>query len=620
MVITYLREELIMSIFNQTIIENNLRKCQKEAYAAICKYFSNSGNGRSGLIQMPTGTGKSPLIAIIPFNLAKKKVLILTPNVKLAKQLETDLDLTKNENKYRQFGLLEQQVLTNLELYVLRLEGTVSHKDIADHHILIANYHQLQDIEKWFKDDKDAVDLIIIDEAHHQEASTYQEITSFFDKSKIIGLTATPFRSDGRKVEGTVIYKYHFHEAIKDRVIRNVKVVNVSPSEVSLSFTDNKSKNYTLSEILELKEDAWFNQGIALSPDCCYSIAQKAKEKLDELKTQFPKTAHQIIAVAISKRHAREFVKPAFERLGLKVGRVSSDALDKKNNDTVFNDLKHGKIEVIIHIGMLGEGFDHPPLGVAAIFRPYKSLNPYIQFLGRVIRKNDETDYCYVVSHIGLNQIKRFQEFKMFDYEDKKFLEELLSDKSLNEDAFVPTSEDTKNQNDASDDNKEKLSIRELGDEMIDFESQFVSSEEKINQVATSVENLSPEEKTRLFKKLGIDITMSVGKKSTRLKPADKRKASRGLLNEREKSIAIDILKTLSLKPYDRNFNPLYKNLAWVKRKISKEVNTQLGIKSNQRKSIDNATFEQMEENGLLEKIKTTCKDYFKKKLEEKNK
>ena len=105
---------------------------------------------------------------------------------------------------------------------------------------------------------------------------------------------------------------------------------------------------------------------------------------------------------------------------------VSSDPQDKITNDKTFEDLKYGRIEVIVHIGMLGEGFDHPPLGVAAIFRPYKSLNPYIQFLGRVLRRNDETSHCFVVSHIGLNQIKRFQEFKLFDYEDRKFLEELL--------------------------------------------------------------------------------------------------------------------------------------------------------------------------------------------------
>jgi len=608
-----------MDNFSQQIKTDELRKCQREAYSKILEHFSKPQAERSILVQLPTGTGKSALIAIAPFGLAKKKVLVLTPNVKLAKQIESDLDIINNTsgNIYKKLSLIETNTLSTLELYVLRLEGTVSQSDIAEHQILIANYQQLQDIEKWFKNEKEAVDLIIIDEAHHQEANTYQEIIKFFDKSKIIGLTATPFRSDGKKVEGNIIYKYHFHEAIKDGVIRNIKIINVSPQEVELSFTDDGSKIYSLEQILELKDEAWFNRGIALSPDCCGSIAQKAKEKLEELKAEFPNTKHQIIASAISKRHAREFVKPAFEKLGLKVGLVSSDAQDVATNDKVFDDLKYGKIEVIIHIGMLGEGFDHPPLGVAAIFRPYKSLNPYIQFLGRVIRRNDETSHCFVVSHIGLNQIKRFQEFKMFDYEDQKFLEELFTEKDT-DDSFV---KDGNKSGEKRDSEEEQLSIREVGDDVVNFESQFLSPENGIEKLVGQVKQLSPEEKKSFFEKFGInveDTELSVGKKVKRIKPVDKRKASRNLLNEKEKSITVDILKKLSLKTHDRNFNPLYTNLAWVKKKVSKEVNKKLSIKKNQRKTIDNTAFDGIEKNGLLKDVSSKCLQYFQNKLNEK--
>ncbi len=158
-----------MDIFSQKINTTELRKCQREAYLKITNHYSKSSADRSALLQLPTGTGKSALIAIFPFGLAKKKILILTPSVKLAKQIEADLDIIKNEsgNIYKRFNLLEDNVLSSLELYVLRLEGTVNQSDIQEHQILIANYQQLQDLEKWFKSEKDAVDLIIIDEAHH---------------------------------------------------------------------------------------------------------------------------------------------------------------------------------------------------------------------------------------------------------------------------------------------------------------------------------------------------------------------------------------------------------------------------------------------------------------------
>lgn len=608
-----------MNVFEQKIITDKLRTCQKEAYQAILTHFSNPNPERNVLIQLPTGTGKTALIAITPFNIVKKRVLVLCPGVKLAKQIESDLDIVNNEsqNTYRKLDLLGDETLNNLELYTLRLEDSVSESDIKEHQILVANYHQLQDLEKWFKDKQDEVDLIIIDEAHHQEANTYKEIIKFFKNAKVIGLTATPFRSDGKKIEGNIIYKYHFHQAIKDKIIRNIKITNVTPKEVELSFIDNGAKKYSLKEILELKEDSWFNREIALSPDCCDSIAQKAKEKLDELNKQFPKSKHQIIASAMTKRHAREYIKPAFEKLGLKVGMVSSDIQDKPHNDKVFEELKYGKISVIVHIGMLGEGFDHPPLGVAAIFRPYKSLNPYIQFLGRVIRRNDDTTFCHVVSHIGLNQIKRFEEFKLFDYEDKKFLEELFSEKESQ--SFVDDEQVKEMEKDSDNQGVEEKNtlLKELGDDVINFESQFVK-EEDINQLVDKIENLNPEMQKKLFEKLGIDMSdvkMFIGKKRTRIKPVDKRKASRGLLNEKEKSIATDILKSLHLKHKGRNFNKMFENFAWVKRKVSREVNKKLELENEQRVKIDNATFTEIEQKGLLDDIQKECLEYFKEKV-----
>lgn len=600
------------NIFEQKVNTSKLRKCQEEAYEEIKRHYWQEKPERSILVQLPTGTGKTGLIATMPFNLTVGKVLILTPNLKLAKDMETSLDIINNPegNIYKKFGILDDKTLKDIELYTLRLEGTVNKTDIDDHQILIANYHQLQDIEKWFKGKEDSVDLIIIDEAHHQEADTYKEIVNFFGNAKVVGLTATPFRSDGKKVEGIVVYKYSFHRAIKDGIIRNIKISNVSPQGIKLSFTDSDQTTYTLEDILRMKEDSWFNKGIALSQDCCDSIASLAKEKLLSLNAEFPGASHQIIASAISKRHAREQVKPAFEKLGLNVGLVSSDPQEKKHNDKVFRDLAQGKIQVIIHIGMIGEGFDHPPLGVAAIFRPYKTLNPYIQFLGRVIRANEGTKHCYVVSHIGLNQIKRFEEFQLFDYEDKSFLEKLLSDTS-GDISFVELGEAGERAESVS------PTITEMGGSIITFEGQFVKEEQKVDVLYDQISQLTPEAQKKLLEKLGIETSgtkVSMEKKDTRLKPVDKRKASKNLLNEKEKSIVTDVMKGLGVTYMGRNFNPRFTNFVWIKRKVSKLVNDKLGIEQDARKTITNEMFEKMEKEGTLDSVYTEAFNYFKKK------
>lgn len=590
----------------------NLRDCQKEAYLAVRDYFGSSANTEKHvLVQLPTGTGKSAVIAISPYEVAKGKVLVLTPNLTLANQIEQDIDIFENPNGniYKKLGLFSERFYAENVAYPLRLNDSVSSNDIDEHQIIIANYQQLNDVEKWFKGKEEQVDLIIIDEAHHQKAKTYQEVINFFPHAKILSLTATPFRSDGKPLDGKVIYTYHFSDAIKNGYIRNIKVCDIAPESISLvgMFNDKDGKEYSLEDILKLKEEAWFRRGIALSQDCCDSIASKSFEKLLELRDSYPNDTHQIIAAAISKRHAREFVKPAFERLGLKVGLVSTE---EKNNDVTLRNLKQGKIDVIVNIGMLGEGFDHKPLGVAAIFRPFASLNPYIQFLGRVIRENGSTKNCWVVSHLGLNQISRFKEFKLFDADDKEILERLLSGGNNEgvggESSFIDTQER----------NSIEVQISENGNSLLEFNEDYVDLS-KVDKIEKAIERLNENEARELLTRLGFDANSinTVATLKKRVKPINKKRAAQSSLNEASKTIAVDILAALSLGMYARDFNPLRKNFVWVKAKVDREINKKLGIKQDERKKVTNAQYDEFAERGELKIIKDSCLAYFKDKL-----
>ncbi|MBN8549728.1 MAG: hypothetical protein J0M12_10475, partial [Deltaproteobacteria bacterium] len=414
------------------------------------------------------------------------------------------------------------------------------------------------------------------------------------------------------------IFTYHFHEAIRDKVIRNIKITNVSPDEMQLSFSDEQGKKYSLADILKLKEEAWFSRGVAMSEDCCGSIARKAKEMLEELKEKFPATSHQIIASAISVRHAREFVKPAFEKLGLNVGLVSSAPEDMGRNEQTFKDLLQEKIQVIVHVGMLGEGFDHIKLGVAAIFRPYKSLNPYIQFVGRVIRNNPPTKYCYVVSHLGLNQSERFEEFRLYDNDDQEFIQSLLFQseplKGNEDQSFVELDEDDLSTPDGS---NSDVKITEVGTDLLSFDSDYVKEDETIEQLRQQISKLSDAARTKLLGGYNLNAdTVSVGKKG-RLKPVDERNAAKNLLHEKAKSIATDIISALRLKAYGRNFNPMATNFGWVVKKVSKSINDGLGIKSGKRKDLSNSELRSIDERKILETAKAQCTEYFRAKLAE---
>ncbi|HAU1291420.1 TPA: hypothetical protein F8S00_16495, partial [Legionella pneumophila] len=77
-----------MSVFLYQLPCENLHKCQREALSSIQLHYSLHPNERNTLIQLPTGTGKSALIATIPFNLSKSKVLVITPNLNISEQIE----------------------------------------------------------------------------------------------------------------------------------------------------------------------------------------------------------------------------------------------------------------------------------------------------------------------------------------------------------------------------------------------------------------------------------------------------------------------------------------------------------------------------------------------------
>src|SRR6202012_3569666 len=95
-------------------------------------------------------------------------------------------------------------------------------------------------------------------------------------------------------------------------------------------------------------------------------------------------TKHQIIAVACSINHGQR-IRSLYEERGYRAEIIHSK-LETEKQETAIRDLKSGTLDCIVQVKMLGEGFDHPKLSVAAIFRPFRSLAPYIQFVARILR------------------------------------------------------------------------------------------------------------------------------------------------------------------------------------------------------------------------------------------
>lgn len=111
-----------------------------------------------------------------------------------------------------------------------------------------------------------------------------------------------------------------------------------------------------------MKEEEWFSKGVVLSDPCNVSIVDNSLEKLELLR--MTGTRHQIIAVACSINHAQR-IRSLYKERGYTADIIHSQ-MDTDKQQAVLRDLKNGVLDCIVQVAMLGEGFDHPKLSVAA--------------------------------------------------------------------------------------------------------------------------------------------------------------------------------------------------------------------------------------------------------------
>lgn len=436
----WVRSKLPMESFfiglNFNIEDNDaVREPQKEGYMKTSEFF-NAGKNKA-ILQIPVGCGKSGLASLLPLGMSKGRVLIIAPNLTIKDGLYDVMDITNRQKCFwRKAGILADAQMVSGPLVCTLDSGNISVAEKS--HIVITNIHQLAtNVDKWLKQFPNKFfDMIIIDEAHHSAAESWGKVLERFPEAKIIHMTATPFRSDKKEIDGELVYRYPFRSATLKGYIKRLKASYVAPSEVQLAFADGAGKTYTLDEVMAMKEEDWFSKSIALAKPCNQHIVDSSLEKLEQLRQTG--TQHQIIAVACSINHGKEIRSMYVER-GYTAEVIHSKQTQEEQEEVMAR-LKNGTLDCVIQVQMLGEGFDHPKLSVAAIFRPFRSLAPYVQFVGRIMRvivQNDPAhpdNMGHIVTHLGMNLDQRLVEFKLFENDDKAFWEKVID----GEDPEVP--------------------------------------------------------------------------------------------------------------------------------------------------------------------------------------
>ncbi|PPA93653.1 DEAD/DEAH box helicase [Brevibacillus laterosporus] len=364
---------------------NKLRKPQIEAYLKIQSHFNNSNE--EALVVLPTGTGKSGLISIAPFGVCKSRVLIITPNTVTRQSIAKTMDMLEDNfwiNTDVIFDIGDSPVL-------VPYDGDVLDSDLKNAHIVYSN---VQKLNRSFKNSllnrvqPDHFDMLIIDEAHHAPANSWQEAIQYFSGAKVLHVTGTPYRGDSVKVPGKRIHETKLSEVMEERYVKWLRNKTLNSEEIYFEMQDGSIINIEAAKAL--REEDWVRKSVAMSDECSLEVIRYSINELKELKKLSPNVPHKIMASACNIKHA-ERLFDLYSREGMKAILIHSKMPDKIQSQK-FKDIEHHKCDVVINVGMMGEGYDHKYLTIAALFRPYNSLNQFAQIIGRVLRAIPEDE------------------------------------------------------------------------------------------------------------------------------------------------------------------------------------------------------------------------------------
>lgn len=417
----------------QPIISGNkhLFRPQIEAYEAAFSYFREftEDKNREILLILPTGTGKTGLMSLLPFQLSKGRVLVIAPGKIIRKTIFKEFDSIQTPEQtfwYKRKVILDRKSLPKTYLYTGYDPNKQGEKDLtlkklnkAD--IIITNIHKIvgstEEVNLIDLVDRDFFDMIILDEAHHCAAPMWKETLEYFTASKVIKLTGTPYRSDGLDISTNPydpVYEFTLGEAIQEGLVKETIKQEEIPNKLEFVNKDT-GKQYTLNEAREKLGNNWVNRNVAMDERCSKEVIRKTARILKEKRRSYP--FHQVLGVACNDQHARDLTK-WFEEEGLTAIYVSSH-LSSSEIERRINDFNNGVYDAVINIQMLGEGFDNPNISIISIFRPFKTLTPYAQVIGRGLRKiraknlKEIDNFCNVVYHRELDLEKLWKQFKV---------------------------------------------------------------------------------------------------------------------------------------------------------------------------------------------------------------
>jgi superfamily II DNA or RNA helicase/diadenosine tetraphosphate (Ap4A) HIT family hydrolase/HKD family nuclease len=248
--------------------------------------------------------------------------------------------------------------------------------------VLFASVQTLSRLEHLRRFAADEFDYLVVDEFHHAEARTYRKVIDYFKPTFLLGLTATPERSDGADLlalcEDNLVYRCELVKGIQKELLCPFRYFGV-PDTVDYKNIPWRNKKFDEDKLTE-------------------AVATQARAE-NTLQQYRKRAGSRTIAFCVSQRHS-DFMRDFFVRNGITARSVHSGATSDPRAASL-DALKEGRLSVLCAVDMFNEGVDVPELDTVMMLRPTESRIVWLQQFGRGLRKSSPDKKLTVIDYIG---------------------------------------------------------------------------------------------------------------------------------------------------------------------------------------------------------------------------
>lgn len=338
-----------------------LRDYQQDVKSRLFEAWQHE---RSVMVQMPTGTGKTHVLAAVIKDFLQ--------------------DNAQNPQA-------EVWIIAHRRELVVQIEETVAKYGICkdDGWIRVMSIQWL--VRHW--DDVGGTPLlIVIDEAHHALADSYKELWKRYPDARKLGMTATPCRMNHKGFTylfDVLVTSWSIAEFIEKGYLSAFDYVSIKQGSdeqrlIGLLEKRGADGDYQIKEM-----DSLLNRDTSICR-LYGSMARFAAGKKG-------------IVYAISIEHARRIAE-YYSSQGVVAVSIDSETPIAERKQMV-EDFKAGKIKVLVNVDVFSEGFDCPDVEFVQMARPTLSLSKYLQQVGRGLRKSEGKETCVLIDNVGLYRV-----------------------------------------------------------------------------------------------------------------------------------------------------------------------------------------------------------------------